>query len=71
MDDFEETFYTDPDGVQFRVRRSDNTIFTYRPNTEELILLCSIEDWQGLAERMGLQLVPPPEHLNKEPATPT
>lgn len=51
---FGETIYTDGAGMQFRVRENDQTVYTYRPATQELVFLCSVKDWPGIAIRLGL-----------------
>lgn len=54
--DFGETIYTDGAGMQFRIRKSDQMVFTFRPSTDELVFLCSGKDWPKVAKRLGLKV---------------
>lgn len=56
--DFTHSIYTDESGVQFRIRKSDQTVYTYRPSTKELVALCSVADWPKMIVRLGLKVRP-------------
>jgi len=58
LDDLSPSIYTDRTGMQFRIRRSDQKVFTYRPSTKELVLLCSLDDWPKMIIRLGLKVSP-------------
>jgi len=54
--DFSQPIHTDETGMQFRIRRSDQQVFTYRPSTKELVLLCSVDEWPEVSRRIGLKV---------------
>lgn len=65
MEDFSEPLYTTDDGVEFRLRKSTQSIFTHRPNTDEWIYLCSVENWPEIAKRFGLRVIKKKKKRNK------
>jgi hypothetical protein len=68
LDDFGEPIYTDESGMQFRVRQSDSSVYTYRPKTNELVFVCTVKQWPKVAKKFGLKLVPraKPATTNKQ-----
>jgi len=57
MEDFGEPIYTDKQGVEFRIRKSTGSVFTYHPRTEEYVYLCTLQLWPEVAKRFGLRVV--------------
>jgi hypothetical protein len=57
MEDFSEPLYTTEDGLQFRLRKSTQSIFTYRPATDEWVYLCTIDTWPDIAKKFGLRVI--------------
>ncbi len=67
LEDFSEPIYTDANGMQFLIRKSTKSVFTYRPATEELVFLCGLATWPAVAKRFGLEV----RKKNKNNPTPT
>jgi len=57
MKDFSEPLYTTPDGLEFRLRGSTQSIFTHRPATDEWVYLCKLETWPDIAKKFGLRVI--------------
>ena len=56
MEGFSDPIYTDAKGMQFLIRQSTKSVFTYRPTTEELVFLCGLASWPTVAKRFGLEV---------------
>ncbi len=57
MEEFGEPIYTSPLGVEFRIRESTGSVYTYHPRTEEWVNLCTLERWPDVAKRFGLRVI--------------
>lgn len=68
MEGFGKPIYTSPLGVEFRVRESTKSVFTYHPRTEEWVYLCTMKSWPDVAKRFGLRAVKKREKAKVKPS---